>query len=166
MTENMSIVHYDVNINDDENTNSTHVKNEDVNNDYDVNADVNACLRRVLWVMSTMMLTLMSTVQRTDVNACVPGWSCERCLVSCERANVNNDDAVNTDVNSATHVVSGVNNDDVNACPRMVLWASECQGSVFTPGAEAPAEGEKDFHPPPPYKISCWMLDLTFNGEK
>ena len=48
MTENMSIVHYDVNINDDENTNSTHVKNEDVNNDYDVNADVNACLRRVL----------------------------------------------------------------------------------------------------------------------
>ena len=47
------------------------------------------------------------------------------------------------DVNNAiVNNDDDVNNGNVSGRNRMVLWVSECQGSVFTQGAEAQVEGE------------------------
>ena len=76
------MIHYDVNIDNDENTYFNACK-QDVIND-DVNTDVNACLVNNVnndGGVNTDVNTNVKTNVNTDVNACVPGWSCERANV-------------------------------------------------------------------------------------
>ena len=45
-------------------------------------------------------------------------------------------------IKARTKIMSSMHRQHLKTYPRRVSWASECQGSVYIPGAEAPVGGE------------------------